>query len=213
MSNLASNVSVGKPATGGAIFRAPKGTTLPTDPTAPLSEDFKCLGYISSDGLTNSQSRETSEAVAWGGDVVLNPQTKKTDTFKFTLIEGLNLEVLKVVYGDSNVEGTSLETGVTVRANSKELDHAVFVVDRIYNDGTKNRTVIPDAQPIAIDDVNYKDNDPIGFPVTLAASPYEGYGGDTHREVFKKTQSGQSGESGQSGISGQSGTSGTSGQG
>lgn len=198
MGNTANNVSVGKPATAGAIFRAPLGTTLPTDPTTTLdSATFKCLGYISSDGVSNSQSRETSEVVAWGGDVVLTPQTKKTDTFKFTLIEGLNAEVLKTVFGDTNVEGTSLATGITVKANSKELEHAVYIIDRIYNDGTKSRTVIPNAQPTAIDDVSYKDNDPIGFPVTLTANPYDGYSGDTHREYLKKTTSGTSGTSGQ----------------
>lgn len=198
MGNTKSNVSVGKPALGGAVFRAPLGTTLPSDPTTTLSSSYKCVGYISSDGMTNSQSRETSEVVAWGGDVVATPQTKKTDNFKLTLIEGLNLEALKIVYGDSNVEGSSLESGVTVKANSKELDHAVYVADRIYNDGTKSRTVIPDAQPTAVDDITYKDSDPIGFPVTLTAHPFESFGGDTHREYLKKTSSGGSGGSGQS---------------
>lgn len=185
MGNTASNVSVGKPAIEGAVFRAPLGTTLPTSPESSLGTAFKCLGYISSDGLTNSQSRETSEVVAWGGDVVLTPQTKKTDTFKATLIESLNVEVLKVVYGDDNVEGT-LESGITVKANSKELNSAVWVIDRIYNDGTLSRTVIPDGQPITVDDVTYKDNDPVGFPVTINAKPFSTYNGDTHREYLKK---------------------------
>lgn len=196
MGNTASNVSVGKPEIGGAVFRAPLGTTLPTSPGTTLSAAFKCLGYISSDGVTNSQSRETSETTAWGGDVVLTPQTKKTDTYKMTLIESLNLEALKVAYGDDNVEGTDLETGITVKANSKELNHAVYVIDRIYNDGTKSRTVIPDGQPTAVDDINYKDNDPVGFPVTITAHPSESFNGDTHREYLKKTASGQSGQSG-----------------
>lgn len=195
MGNTASNVSVGKPAVAGAVFRAQLGTTLPTDPTAALSDAFKCLGYISSDGVTNSQTRDTSEVVAWGGDVPLNPQTKKTDSFKMKLIESLNLEAIKAAYGNDNVSGTSLETGITISANSKELDHAVWVIDRIYNDGTKSRTVIPDGQPVTLEDIVYKDDEAVGFGLEIKASPYTAWNGDTHKEYLKKTASGTSGTS------------------
>lgn len=185
--NEAANVTVGKPNVQGAVYRAPLGTTLPTSTEATLNEAFEPMGYISDAGLTNSQTRETSEIKAWGGDVVLKPQNKKTDTLKMKFIEGLNVEVLKTAYGNSNVTGTTVTTGIEIRSNSKELDHAAWVIDRIYNGNIKSRTVIADGQPTAVEDVVYKDDEVVGFDTTIDAFPSSALDGDTKVEYIKKS--------------------------
>lgn len=171
MANTASNVSTGKPRVAGAIFVASVGATLPTDASGILAEnEFAGLGYVSEEGVVNSTSPETSETIAWGGDVVLTVTTSKSDTYAFTLIESLNIDVLKTVYGDSNVSGT-IATGITVKHNNADVPEKAFVIDMILRDGNLKRIVIPKGKVSEVGDVTYTDGDAIGYETTISAMP------------------------------------------
>ena len=179
----AKNVSTGKPKVGGAVFRAPLGTALPTDATTELNEAFKGLGYCSEDGMTNANSPESDNKKAWGGDTVLTMQTSKEDSFTFTLIEATNVEVLKSVYGDKNVTGT-LDAGIIVKANNEEQEECSWIVDMILKNGILKRVVLPSAKLTELGDISYTDEDAIGYEVTLTATPDSA--GNTHYEYIKK---------------------------
>lgn len=163
------NVAAGKPKIGGAVSVAATSATLPTDATTALGTGFANLGYISEDGMTRAITRESDNIKAWGGDTVLAIQSEFGETFQFRLIESLNLDVKKVVFGDTNVTG-ALSTGITTTVNSKELAEHAWVIDMVTR-GAVTRIVIPNGKVTEIGEITYSDSDVIGYDVTVTAFP------------------------------------------
>ena len=184
MANTVTNVTTGKPAVTGGIWVAPLGSTLPTDASTALDAAFKCLGYASEDGVTNSNSPDTDTIRAWGGDTVLTPVSGKDDTWSFTLIEALNDEVLKFVYGASNVTGT-LSTGLTVKANNEDTDDVALVIEMVLRGGALKRVCLPCCHVTEVGEITYTDGDAVGYETTVTAQP-DSYG-NTHYEYILKT--------------------------
>ena len=167
------NVTTGKPLVGGAIYRAKTSVTLPTSARTTLSKEFMSLGYISDDGVVNSNSPETEPLKAWGGDTVSTVQKGKPDTFTFTLIEALNKEVLKTVYGSDNVSTSEDTNEIKVKANAKEAEESSYVIDMIMNKSTLKRITIPKGKITDVGEITYKDEELVGYKVTLTLFPDE----------------------------------------
>lgn len=165
--NDAKNVSVGKPQVGGAVFFAPAGTALPTDATTELAEAFVNAGYISEDGVTNEVETDSEEIMAWGGDLVLNPQTSRSEQYTMTFIEG-NEVTYGVVYGKENVSVESTSGAITIKHNGKEREERVMVIETIHGDKVK-RQVIPRAKVSEVGEVAYKDDEAVGYETTIKA--------------------------------------------
>ena len=168
MPNDATSVGVGKPKVTGAIFVAPVGTPLPTDATTDLNEAFECIGYVSEDGVTIEEERDTEDMVAWGGDTVYTSQTTYSETFTFTPIE-VNPVVAKMEYGDANVEVTAGK--MTIKHNSAEIPAKPVVIEVVPNSKTVDRFVVPNAKLTEKGELNLTDSDPMGRECTFAALP------------------------------------------
>ena len=166
---IVGNVSTGKPSVNGGIWIADAGTTPPTDATTTLT-GFTALGYVSEDGLTNSNSPESDTGKAWGGDIVITYQTEKPDTFQFTLIGSKDVDVLEAVYGSANVSGT-LSTGITVTANATEAEEHVWVFEMVMRDNTYKRIVVPAGKVTEVGDISYTDDAIVGYELTIQAFP------------------------------------------
>lgn len=181
------NVTTAKPKVGGAVYSAPLGTVIPTDATTALGEDFKALGYISEDGMTNANTPESENIKAWGGDIVAVVQTEKADTFTYTLIEATNPDVLKEVYGQENVTG-ALDTGITIKANSTPLEEHILVADMVLKGGILKRIVIPTGKVSEVGEITYKDDEAVGYETTVTALPDASE--NTHYEYIQKPTTG-----------------------
>lgn len=142
--NISSLVGIGA---AGKVYVAPKGTSLPSDASSALDAAFENFGYISSDGVTISNSDSTSNIVAWGGDNVRVISTEHTETVSFTPIE-INQTVLEQTYGASNVSVTTSgdTTVIASKHTGATLPEVVIVVDAIPASGMKARYVFPLAQ-------------------------------------------------------------------
>lgn len=178
------NVATGKPKVAGSVYKAPAGTTLPTDAATTLASTYVSMGYISEDGVKNSVSTESANIKDWGGTTVYTLETSKDDTFTMTFIESLNPDVLKAVHGDSNVSG-SLSAGITVNVDSDEKTPAVWVIDMIMRGNIVKRIVIPAGTITDVGEVVYKKDEVVGYEVTITAVPDSS--GNYHYEYIKNT--------------------------
>ena len=178
-----SYVSTGQPKVAGAVYRAPKGTTLPTDASSSLSGAFLDMGYISEDGVTNSNSPDTENIKAWGGQTVLVVVNEKNDSFQLTFLESLNPNVLESVYGANNVTLDAINGTISIVANAEQLEEAVYVIDMVMKGGALRRIVIPAGQLSELGDIVYKDDEAVGYDVTLQCLPDSS--GNNHYEYIQ----------------------------
>lgn len=181
--NTASYVTVGKGKVGGYMYRAPAGTTPPNDASTALASAYKCLGYISEEGVKNSNEIESVTIKDWNGDTVLQTKTGRVDKWTVTLIEAMNPEVLKAVWGDSNISG-ALATGLTINANNTDNGSSVYVFEMIYNGNVLHRVVLPNAYVAELGEITYAAGDAVGFNIGLIAAADTN--GNTHYEYIKQ---------------------------
>jgi hypothetical protein len=185
MGNTATNVTTGKPNISGAVYTAPKGTTVPTDATtelSTLSNKYVCLGYVSEDGLSNNNELTVEAIKAWGGNIVYRSLTEMNDEFKLALIETENADVLKNVYGESHVT-VDASGNISVDVVGEDPVERVWIFELALRGGKAKRIVIPDGAITSRDEISYNDSDPVAYGITISAYPDSN--SSTHKEYIE----------------------------
>lgn len=177
-----SKVSVQTGSIVGIVYYGPLTATLPTTADAALT-GFTSVGLIGEDGIVFSQSTDHTDIKDMNGNVVLSPQTSRSETCKFAMIEALNVNAMKAAFGDANVSG-ELDTGITIKHNGVEAPKRAYVIDTVMSDGRAHRDVIPLANISAYDDITLKPDTAYAYGITLNCLPDKT--GTTHYEYFGK---------------------------
>jgi hypothetical protein len=91
----------------GHVFMAPEGTALP-EGLEVMPAPWVDLGYVSTDGVTFTFSRETEDLDAWQGDKIRVLTTREPATVAFALIQ-TNADIMVAAFGGGQV--TEVATG------------------------------------------------------------------------------------------------------
>lgn len=185
--NQTGNVSVGKGSEGAYAWAAPYGTALPTDNTTTLNAAFNVLGFISEDGITFSDSFDSTTHSDMNGDTIASSTGAVEKTAAFTWVE-LKKATLDLMYGSANVVD---EDGV-IEYTDKGPDQTLWsiVFDFVLGGSRKWRVVVPQCKLSEIGDmvVNYQEL--IGRETTMGVlydsavgGYYKGYLDSTETEA------------------------------
>lgn len=173
--NDTKNVSTGKGIAGGYLFSAPRNsTTLAliltlSDFTVQLTDAFKNLGYVASDGIVESESVDTNTDTDMNGDAINTSRSNRVETERFKLVE-VKKDSLGEQYGHSNVTDSS--GLITVRHNNDEREHRIYVAELVLKDGRRWRKIIPDGQVTEVSDLTISSTELVGREVTVTCNAY-----------------------------------------
>lgn len=172
MAVSSANTFVGSPdkVSGGVRFWKP-GVDI-TPPTDAVTELVGATdgGYVSEDGVTKTVDASDENIIAWGGDTVRVVRTEHNLSYSFTFLESLNGDVLKLIYGDENVDIDEDTGAIEIRETSDLQPRIGLVIDTV-DGGRRRREFIPNAQLAVSGDVTFSHSDVVRYECTLTGFP------------------------------------------
>ena len=122
-------------------------------------------GYITSDGVSESEDRSTEKILDWNLDVIDIVETEYSLQLTVTFAEAANAAVLKFLYGEENVEVT--EGGVYIKKKSREMPSSAIMFDIKGKNGAKGRAYGDECQVASIGEIAYNKQGLIQYEATI----------------------------------------------
>jgi hypothetical protein len=151
----------------GVVSSAPTGTAAPTAVDSVLASPWVDLGYVSEDGVTESNTTTSEKVRAWqNAAVVRTLVTEGETTFSFNLIQ-TNADTLAEYYG---LETGDIDTadGSFVSSPTRQRPNRSYVIDVVDGDELI-RKYIKVGQITEVGDQVFQNGAPIGYEVTITA--------------------------------------------
>lgn len=161
------DVSVAAPRVTGTFFRAPLGTTAPTDAVSPLGVQFADHGNVGESGIVRSVSRDVQKKKNFGGATVATLQNDYTETYQLTLLDDFNGTVLRTVFGDDNVIINVDGFPEVVDSTKTVLPRSLFVIDTLDGEQRLKRKVLFEAQVTTVGDITEVHTDTVEYQLTI----------------------------------------------
>lgn len=122
---------------------------------------------------------------------IMNPENfreekNKINSFLYRTFEKDSYNAKSLIMVDCSNDSVFIskrENEQQLPANNAEAEAGIWVIEMILK-GAMKRIVVPNASISELGDIAYKDNEAIGYEITLAAVPDES--GQTHYEYIKK---------------------------
>lgn len=153
----------------GAIYKAPLGSTAPTDATTALAAAYLDLGYISEDGIEESWDDSVQRFVAWqNATVIRSAVTDSVGTLTFQMLE-TKKTTLEAFYRGSTVT-TPSAGNYRIQVKPIVAAPSAWVFDIV--DGSKLiRKYIGNGEITERGSIMYANSEMVMYPVTLTFYP------------------------------------------
>jgi hypothetical protein len=120
----------------GHVMVAPKGTPLPTSPTAPVNAAFKRLGKLNSPGITVTPTTNTSTSNFWEDNEEFVISNGDTWDISFEMNDW-NENTINLYFNP--VELNTTEGSFVIGGNSQDVEVVLFIV---FSSGEKSKAII-----------------------------------------------------------------------
>ena len=148
----------------------PADATTPPN-TAAEAAGLKTAGFITSDGVAESEDRSTEKILDWNLDVIDVVETDYGLQITVTCAEAANADVLKFIYGEENVTVTpaSGDTpfSVHIKKGSRELENGAIMFDIKGKGGAAGRGFGAEVQVQSVGEITYTKASLIQYPLTI----------------------------------------------